>query len=86
VVQRYDGSEVDRGEPDQKAAKSFELAQYDSAPLAIEDVLNGRIVAAAMDDAPALDAAKKKPVKILGGFGMRMRSSATQSARKTPSS
>ena len=53
-----------------KGGKKFELVQYDSAPLAIEDVLNGRIIAAAMDDAPALDAAKKKPVKILGGFGM----------------
>ncbi len=48
----------------------FTLVQYDSAPLAIEDVLNGRIVAAAMDDAPALDAAKKKPIKVLGTFGM----------------
>jgi len=54
-----------------KAGKKFELVQYDSAPLAIEDVLNGRIVAAAMDDAPALDAVKKKPVKILGEFGMK---------------
>lgn len=53
-----------------KAGKKIELVQYDSAPLAVEDVLNGRIIAAAMDDAPALDAAKKKPVKILGGFGM----------------
>jgi polar amino acid transport system substrate-binding protein len=54
-----------------KGGKKFELVQYDSAPLAIEDVVNGRIIAAAMDDAPALDAAKKKPVKILGGFGMK---------------
>ncbi|MHB9096376.1 MAG: ABC transporter substrate-binding protein [Syntrophales bacterium] len=53
-----------------KGGKKFELVQYDSAPLAIEDVLNGRIIAAAMDDAPAKDAARKKPVKILGGFGM----------------
>jgi len=53
-----------------KKGKKFELVQYDSAPLAIEDVINGRIIAAAMDDAPALDAAKSKPVKILGGFGM----------------
>ena len=53
-----------------KGGKKFELVQYDSSPLAIEDVVNGRIVAAAMDDAPALDAAKKKPVKIIGGFGM----------------
>ena len=54
-----------------KGGKKFELVQYDSAPLAIEDVINGRIIAAAMDDAPALDAVKKKPVKILGGFGMK---------------
>jgi polar amino acid transport system substrate-binding protein len=54
-----------------KAGKKFELVQYDSAPLAIEDVINGRIIAAAMDDAPALDAAKKKPVRILGTFGMK---------------
>jgi polar amino acid transport system substrate-binding protein len=54
-----------------KGGKKFELVQYDSARLAIEDVLNGRIAAAAMDDAPALDAAKKKPVKIIGGFGMK---------------
>jgi len=50
--------------------KKFELVYYDSAPLAVEDVVNGRIVAAAMDDAPAKDAEKKKPVKIIGSFGM----------------
>ncbi|MFA5028307.1 MAG: ABC transporter substrate-binding protein [Candidatus Methylomirabilota bacterium] len=54
-----------------KGGKKLELVQYDSAPLAVEDVVNGRIVAAAMDDAPAIDATKKKPVKILGGFGMK---------------
>jgi polar amino acid transport system substrate-binding protein len=54
-----------------KGGKKFELVQYDSAPLAIEDVVNGRIIAAAMDDAPALDAVKKKPIKIIGGFGMK---------------
>jgi len=53
-----------------KGGRQFTLVQYDSAPLAVEDVLNGRIVAAAMDDAPAKDAAKKKGVKIVGGFGM----------------
>ena len=53
-----------------KEGKKFELVYYDSAPLAVEDVLNGRILAAAMDDAPAKDAVAKKPVKILGGFGM----------------
>jgi len=50
--------------------KKFELVYYDSAPLAVEDVINGRIVAAAMDDAPAKDAVKKRPVTIIGGFGM----------------
>ena len=41
--------------------KKFELVYYDSAPLAVEDVLNGRIVAAAMDDAPAKDAERRNP-------------------------
>ena len=57
----------------EEAAKqgwNFDLRYYSSAPLAVEDVLNGRIAAAAMDDAPARDAASKKPVKILGTFGM----------------
>jgi polar amino acid transport system substrate-binding protein len=54
----------------QKNGWKFTLVYYDSAPLAIEDVLNGRIVAAAMDDAPAEDAVQKKPVEILGTFGM----------------
>lgn len=53
-----------------KQGKKFELVYYDSAPMAVEDVINGRIVAAAMDDAPAKDAAGKKPVKIIGNFGM----------------
>lgn len=53
-----------------KKGKNFELREYDSAPLAVEDVVNGRIVAAAMDDAPAKDAVRKKPVKIVGTFGM----------------
>jgi polar amino acid transport system substrate-binding protein len=54
-----------------KEGKKFELVYYDSAPLAVEDVVNGRIAAAAMDDAPAEDAIRKnKPVKVIGGFGM----------------
>ena len=48
----------------------FKLSYYSSSPLAVEDVLNGRIAAAAMDDAPARDAVSKKDVKILGTFGM----------------
>ncbi len=50
---------------------NFRLRYYDSAPLAVTDVVNGRIEAAAMDDAPAADAAAKKPVKMLGTFGMQ---------------
>jgi polar amino acid transport system substrate-binding protein len=53
-----------------KDGVNFELRYYDSAPMAVEDVLNGRIDAAAMDDAPANDAAGKKPVKVIGTFGM----------------
>lgn len=49
---------------------NYTLRMYDSAPMAVEDVINGRIAAAAMDDAPAADAVGKKPVKILGTFGM----------------
>ena len=57
---------------EQAAAKgwNFELKYYNSSPLAVEDVLNGRLDAAAMDDAPAKDAASKKDVQILGTFGM----------------
>jgi len=57
----------------EEAAKkgwNFELRYYNSAPLAVEDVLNGRIDAAAMDDAPAKDAASKKDIQIVGTFGM----------------
>ncbi|MBN1830086.1 MAG: amino acid ABC transporter substrate-binding protein [Deltaproteobacteria bacterium] len=50
--------------------KNFSLVEYDSAPLSVEDVLNGRIKGAAMDDAPAKDAVNKKPVRIVGTFGM----------------
>lgn len=54
-----------------KGVKKFEMIEYDSSALAIEDILNGRIDAAAMDDAPAKEAlAAKKPVKIIGQFGM----------------
>lgn len=52
---------------DEKLA--FELRFYDSAPMAVEDLLNGRIDAIAMDSAPANDAiGKGKPVRIAGTF------------------
>jgi polar amino acid transport system substrate-binding protein len=49
---------------------NLELRYYSSSPLAVEDVLNGRIDAAAMDDAPAKDAVSKKDVQMIGTFGM----------------
>jgi len=48
---------------------NFTLRYYDSSPMAVEDVLNGRIDAAGMNDAPAKDAASKRPVKIAATFG-----------------
>ena len=48
---------------------AFDLRFYDSSPLAVEDLLNGRIDAIALDSAPATDAINKgKPVKIVGTF------------------
>ena len=49
---------------------TYRLRIYDSSPMAVEDIVNGRIVAAAMDHSPAEDAVSKRPVKILGEFGM----------------
>ncbi|MDR1777358.1 MAG: ABC transporter substrate-binding protein [Desulfovibrio sp.] len=67
----------------------FTLRFYDSAPLAVEDVLNGRIDAAFMDDLPARDAiVKGRQVKIAGAhgepdnFGVAMRKEDTD-LRKT---
>jgi polar amino acid transport system substrate-binding protein len=56
----------------EKQAKGYDLTLrfYDSAPLAVEDIINGRIQAALMDDLPAHDAiAKGRPVKIAGTHG-----------------
>lgn len=48
----------------------FELRNYDSCPLAVTDLLNGRIQAALMDSLPANDAiAKGSAVKIAGTHG-----------------
>jgi polar amino acid transport system substrate-binding protein len=53
-----------------KVRSNFTLIYYDSVPLIIEDVVKGRIVAAAMSDALAKDALKRKHVRIAGTFGM----------------
>lgn len=53
-----------------KDGNNYELKYYDSAPLAIMDILNGRVPAAAMDIAPAEDAIKHgKDLEIVGEFG-----------------
>lgn len=69
---------IQQGTPEAKWLKkqaaaegyNYTLRYYSSSPLAVEDILNGRIDAAAMDDAPANDAAAKKDVQVLGPFGM----------------
>ncbi len=48
---------------------AYELRFYDSSPLAVEDLLNGRIDAVALDYFPATDAISKgKEVEIFGAF------------------
>jgi polar amino acid transport system substrate-binding protein len=54
-----------------KEGHGYTLRYYDSAPMAVADVVNGRIQAAAMDMAPAKEARSEKPVIILGTFGMK---------------
>ncbi|MBO4301206.1 MAG: amino acid ABC transporter substrate-binding protein [Desulfovibrio sp.] len=63
----------------------FELRFYDSAPLAVEDLLNGRIQAALMDELPADNAIKTgRAVKKAGthgepdNFGVAMRREDTE--------
>ncbi len=58
-------------EEKEKRGWNFTLRYYNSSPLAVEDILNGRIAAAAMNDAPAKDAVSKKDVQIAGSFGMK---------------
>ncbi|KIX13751.1 ABC transporter substrate-binding protein [Dethiosulfatarculus sandiegensis] len=78
ILKSGKGVGVQRGTSEAKWLKTnmdkmgwkFDRVLYDSAPLSVEDMLNGRIVAAIMDDAPAKDMAAKKPIKILGEFGM----------------
>lgn len=56
---------------DEKEKQGWKLTirYYDSAPMAVEDVVNGRIDVAGMNYPPARDAEKKRPVQILGTFG-----------------
>lgn len=49
---------------------NYNLKYYDSAPMAVEDLVNGRLDAVAIDSAPANNSIKKgkKPVQIVGEF------------------
>jgi polar amino acid transport system substrate-binding protein len=53
-----------------KEGRKYTLVQYDSYELAVADVLNGRVEAAVMNDAPAAKAASEQEVKILGEAGI----------------
>jgi polar amino acid transport system substrate-binding protein len=54
----------------EKEGWNYVLKFYDSPPLAIEDLINGRIDGAAIDSAPADEAMNKgkKPIKVAGEF------------------
>lgn len=54
----------------EKQGWNYELRFYESPPLAIEDLINGRIDGAAIDSAPADEAMNKgkKPIKVVGEF------------------
>ena len=53
-----------------KAGKKFTLHQYDSAPLAMEDLVNGRIQCAVASEISAKEAIDKGlPIKTIGRYG-----------------
>jgi polar amino acid transport system substrate-binding protein len=54
----------------EKEGWNYVLKFYDSPPLVIEDLINGRIDGAAIDSAPADEAINKgkKPIKVVGEF------------------
>jgi polar amino acid transport system substrate-binding protein len=53
-----------------KNGLTYEVVLYDNSPLAVQDMLAGRVEASAMDDSIAGDIAKSQPVKAIGEFGM----------------
>ena len=53
-----------------QSGRKYELVEYPNSALAIQDVLNGRLGAAVMNDPPAADAATKTAVKIIGPAGI----------------
>ncbi len=66
-------SEAEALQKDKEAkGYGYDLRFYDSAPLAVEDVLNGRIDAATMDNLPADDAAAELLKLINDGYKLLM--------------
>lgn len=53
-----------------KDGRKYELVEYPSSALAAQDVLNGRVDVAVMNDAPAAAAAAKIDIKIIGDAGI----------------
>jgi polar amino acid transport system substrate-binding protein len=53
-----------------KDGRKYNVSLYDTFELAVADVINGRIKAAVMNDAPASQAVASQPVKILGSAGI----------------
>ena len=53
-----------------RAGRKYELVEYANSALAAQDVANGRLGAAVMNDAPAADAAGKLGLKIIGPAGL----------------
>ncbi|MDR1486887.1 MAG: ABC transporter substrate-binding protein [Deltaproteobacteria bacterium] len=53
-----------------KDGRNYVLKEYPSPALAAEDVVNGRLIAAVMNDAPAADLVAKRPLKIVGEAGL----------------
>ncbi len=53
-----------------KNGNNYTLHYYDSAPMSVQDLIHGRIDAAAMNESPAFDAVNKRPVKIIGEMGL----------------
>ena len=50
--------------------RKYELVEYSNSALAAQDVANGRIDAAVMNDAPAADAVNKLKLKLIGSAGL----------------
>ncbi len=69
-VQRGTSEASDMQKEQKEKNYPFEMVNYESSPLIVEDLLNGRIQAGLMDKLPADDAiAKGKAVKIAGVHG-----------------